>query len=72
MALRQRSRLATTVMMEDGATMHMARYVKNVIQANFPNELVISHIFSIAWPARSPDLNPRDFWQGYFLKYDIY
>ena len=58
--------------MQDGATAHTARCVRNVIQANFPDERVISHTFPVAWPARSPDLNPRDFWLWGFLKDRVY
>ena len=65
--LRQRNCLANTVLMQDGATAHTARCARNAIQANFPDELVISITFQIAWPARSPELNPCDL-DGGFLK----
>lgn len=71
-ALRQRGCLATTVFMQDGATAHTARRAKTVIQAHFPDERVISRTFPIAWPARSPDLNPCDFWLWGFLKDRVY
>lgn len=71
-ALRQRGCLANTIFMQDGATAHTARRVKTLIHQNFPDERVISRTFPIAWPARSPDLNPCDFWLWGFLKDRVY
>ena len=70
--LRQRNCLATTVLMHDEATAHTSRCVRNVIQANFPDEPVISRALPMAWPARSPDSNRCDFWLGGFLKDRVY
>ena len=58
--------------MQDGATAQAARCVRNLFQANFPDKRVISRTFPIAWLARSPDLNPCDFWLWGFLKDRFY
>ena len=58
--------------MQDGTTGHTARCVRNVIQANFPDERVISRAFPTARRARSPGFNPFDFWLWSFLKDRVY
>ncbi|GBN19082.1 hypothetical protein AVEN_23803-1 [Araneus ventricosus] len=45
----------------DGASPHIARPVQALLHAHFGNDRVISRSFPIAWPPRSPDLNPCDF-----------
>lgn len=70
--LRQRGCLTSTMVNQYGAITYTVRCVKNVIQANFFDEYVISRTFSISWPARSSDLNPYDFWLRYFLKDQVY
>ncbi|GFV32619.1 uncharacterized protein TNCV_441111 [Trichonephila clavipes] len=40
--------------------------------ATFTNDRVISRAFPTAWPPRSPDLNPCDFWLWGYLKKLVY
>jgi hypothetical protein len=54
--------------MQDGATAHTATYSINVLNEVFDNRL-ISHRL---WPARSPDLNPCDFYLWRNLKDKVY
>jgi hypothetical protein len=54
--------------MQDGATAHTATYSINVLNEVFENRL-ISHRL---WPARSPDLNPCDFYLWGNLKDKVY
>jgi hypothetical protein len=44
--------------MQDGATAHTATYSKNVLNEVFEKRLISRGL----WPARSPDLNPCDFY----------
>jgi inhibitor of nuclear factor kappa-B kinase subunit alpha len=54
--------------MQDGATAHTATYSINALNEVFENRL-ISHRL---WPARSPDLNPCDFYLWGNLKDKVY
>lgn len=56
---------------QDGATAHTARYSMNVLREIFPGRL-ISRYGDIPWPARSPDLNPCDFFLWGYLKAEVY
>lgn len=71
-ALQQRQCLDSTVFMQDGATPHIATQVKDLLQRTFGNDRIISRNFPTAWPARSPDLNPCDFWLWGYLKNTVY
>ncbi|GBO19947.1 hypothetical protein AVEN_10826-1 [Araneus ventricosus] len=52
--------------MQDGAPPHIATPVKQLLNLHFGNGRIISRRFPTAWPPRSPDLNPCDFWlRGY-------
>ncbi|GBM45099.1 hypothetical protein AVEN_151077-1, partial [Araneus ventricosus] len=46
--------------------------VKQVLRQTFTDERVISRDFPTAWPPRSPDLSPCDFWLLGFIKDQIY
>ncbi|GBN90917.1 hypothetical protein AVEN_239312-1, partial [Araneus ventricosus] len=48
--------------MQDGAPPHIAATVKQLLNLHFGNGRIISRHFLTAWPPRSPDLNPCDFW----------
>ncbi|GFW10433.1 uncharacterized protein TNCV_5097841 [Trichonephila clavipes] len=48
--------------MQDGAPLHIARCVKDVLKHHFTKERVISHQFLHLRHPRSPDLNPCAFW----------
>ncbi|GBM10536.1 hypothetical protein AVEN_109329-1 [Araneus ventricosus] len=52
----------STIYMQDGAPLHIATPVKQLLNLHFGNDRVISHHFSTAWPPRLADLNPCDFW----------
>lgn len=58
--------------MKDGKIAHMVRCVKNAIQGNLSDELVISRTSLISWSAISPDLNPCGFWLCCFRKDHVY
>ena len=66
-ALRQRQCLETTVFLQDGAPSPIAQQVTALCRAHFGDERVISRGFPTAWPPRSPELNPCDFWLWGFL-----
>lgn len=52
---------------QDGAPAHYARLVRNYLDLVFPNRW-IGRLGPIAWPPRSPDLTPLDFFLWGFLK----
>jgi hypothetical protein len=54
--------------MQDGATAHAATYSINVLKEVFEGRLISSGL----WPARSPDLNPCDFYLWGNLKNKVY
>lgn len=62
----------STVFMQDGAPPHYGRIVTNFIIEKFGRDRVIGRSFPKAWPARSPDLNPLDFWFWGVLKARVY
>lgn len=70
--LQQRGILDTTVFMQDGAPPHIGRCVKQLLQQHFTNDRIVARHFPIAWPPRSPDLNPCDFWLWGYLKSIVY
>ncbi|GBN85469.1 hypothetical protein AVEN_161292-1 [Araneus ventricosus] len=58
--------------MQDGAPPHIATAVKQLLNLYFGNDRIISRHFPTAWPLRSPDLNPCDFWLWGYLKDVVY
>jgi hypothetical protein len=59
------------VFMQDGASPHTALRVRDFLRANF-GERVISRHFPWNWPARSPDLNPCDYFLWGYLKARVF
>ena len=58
--------------MQDGVPHHIVRQVIALLRAHFGDEHVISRVFPTAWPPRSPNLNPCDFFLWGFLKDHAY
>lgn len=68
----------------DGAPAHSARQVTEWLDTNYPqrwigryrgagqNEDLIPVLGPVNWPARSPDLNPLDFWFWGHIKGEVY
>jgi inhibitor of nuclear factor kappa-B kinase subunit alpha len=54
--------------MQDGATAHTATYSINILNKVFEDRLISRRL----WPARSPDLNPCDFYLWGNLKDKVY
>ncbi|GBN00627.1 hypothetical protein AVEN_199877-1 [Araneus ventricosus] len=67
-ALQQRGCVDITIFMQGGAPPHIATAVKQLLNLHFGNDRIISRHFPTAWPPRSPDLNPCDFWLWGYLK----
>src|SRR6185437_4396534 len=59
------------IFQQDGAPPHIYRPVKQILQESFENRIISRH-FQNAWPARSPDLNPLDFWFWGYLKSRVF
>lgn len=55
----------------DGAPCHSTRNVREYLLQTF-NGRVIGRFVEFAWPARSPDLNPLDFFLWGYLKQKVY
>ena len=51
---------------------HIARVVQTFLGDNFGDERIISRFFPFAWPPRSPDVAPPDYWLWGILKSTIY
>ncbi|GFT06311.1 uncharacterized protein TNCV_1145141 [Trichonephila clavipes] len=64
--------LESTIFMQDGAPPYIARRVKDLLRRSFGDDRVLSHHFHHAWPPRSPDLNPCDYWFWGYLKSQVY
>ncbi|GBM38221.1 hypothetical protein AVEN_8282-1 [Araneus ventricosus] len=71
-ALQQRGCVDITIFMQDGTPPHIATPVKQLLNLHFGNDRIISRHFPTAWPPRSPDLNPCDFWLWGYLKDVVY
>ena len=56
---------------QDGATSHTSKYSIGILKEIFPNHLISLHD-DIGWPARSPDLNPCDFFLWGYLKSRVF
>ncbi|GBN93660.1 hypothetical protein AVEN_24970-1 [Araneus ventricosus] len=71
-ALQQIVGVDSTIFMQDGAPPHIATPVKQLLNLHFGNDRINSHNFATAWPPRSPDMNPCDFWLWGCLKDVVY
>ncbi|GFU40802.1 uncharacterized protein TNCV_2466321 [Trichonephila clavipes] len=60
--------LDTITFMQDEAPPHIGLCVQQFLRQHFTNDRVISRAFPTAWPPRSPDLNPCDFWLWGYIK----
>jgi hypothetical protein len=65
--LKKKHKFSSTVFMQDGATPHTAKTVKEYLLSTFGNR-VISRGHEFGWPGYSPDLNPLDFAFWGFIK----
>ena len=54
--------LEGTIFMQDDAAPHIARRVKDLLRTSFGDDRLLSRHFRHAWPPRSPDLSPCDYW----------
>lgn len=64
--------LGSTIFMQDGAPPHIAKRVKDLLRSSFGDDRVLSRYFPQAWPPRSPDLTPCDYWLWGYLKSQVY
>ncbi|GBM06498.1 hypothetical protein AVEN_58333-1 [Araneus ventricosus] len=58
--------------MQEGSPLQIATPVKQMLNLHFGNDRIISRHFPTAWPPRSPDVNPCDFWLWGYLKDVVY
>lgn len=70
--LKQRRKFSKTIFQQDGASPHVAGVVQTFLRENFGEERIISRSFPFAWPPRSPDVAPPDYWLWGMLKSKIY
>ena len=71
-ALQQLQCVDRTIFMQDGAPPHIPTPVKQLLNAQFGDDRIISRHFPTTWPPCSSDLNPRDFWLWGYLKNVVY
>ncbi|GFT57444.1 uncharacterized protein TNCV_4515411 [Trichonephila clavipes] len=71
-SLADKHQLERTIFMQDGAPPHIARHVKDLLRRSFGDDRVLSRHFHHAWPPRSPDLSPCDYWFWGYLKSQVY
>ncbi|GFT46894.1 uncharacterized protein TNCV_3989541 [Trichonephila clavipes] len=64
--------LERAIFMQDGAPPHIGRRVKALLRRSFGDDRVLSRHFNHAWPPRSPDLSPCDYWLWGYLKSQVY
>ncbi|GFT99002.1 uncharacterized protein TNCV_3793841 [Trichonephila clavipes] len=64
--------LERTIFMQDGAPPHIARCVNDLLRRSFGDDRVLSRHFHHAWPPRSPNLSPCDYWLWGYLKSQVY
>lgn len=55
----------------DGASVHFQRAVRSHLDNTFPDRW-IGRSGPVAWPARSPDVTPMDFFKWGFIKSEVY
>ncbi|GBM43352.1 hypothetical protein AVEN_166096-1 [Araneus ventricosus] len=60
------------IFLQDGAPPHIDHRIKKLLRQHLTDARVISRHFPTAWPPRSPDITPCDFWLWNFLKDNIY
>jgi len=69
--LRNKRILRKTTFQQDGAPPHIKKCVTDFLSEQFKTK-IISRCFDNAWPPRSPDLTPMDFWFWGALKRRVY
>jgi len=57
--------------MHDGAPPHFSRIARQYLNDHFPGKW-IGRYGPVAWPPRSPDLNPIDFYLWGYVKNKVY
>lgn len=70
--LTAKRKLSSTVFMHDGAPPHFATSVRDYLISKFGEDRIISRGCQRVWPARSPDLNPLDYWFWGTLKARVF
>ena len=70
--LARKHKLSSTIFMQDGAPPHYAKVVRDYLYGTFSPNRVISRGCNFIWPARSPDLNPLDYWFWSTLKARVF
>ena len=50
------------IFQQDGAPPHFSKAARNLLSSELPDTRIISRGFPQAWPPRSPDLSPLDYY----------
>ena len=66
--LQQPAWLDGIIFMQDGALLHVAKSVMQLLKRHFGSDTIISLHFHTARPSRSSNLNACDFWLWSYLK----
>lgn len=70
--LQRKRKMSSVIFQHDGAPPHFSSGVRSFLSEKFPEDRVIGRGFGEAWPPRSPDLTPMDFWFWGTLKARVY
>ena len=70
--LANKHKLSSTLFMHDGAPPHYATVVREFLIHTFTSDHIISRGCTHIWPARSPDINPLDYWFWATLKARVF
>lgn len=61
----------TTILLQDGAPIHGTEPVRRFLNRNFRGWIGRGFGATVAWPARSPDFNPLDYFVWSYLRNEI-
>lgn len=70
--LQRKKKMTSVVFQHDGAPPHFSKTTRELLSARFPQDRVIGRGYGQAWPPRSPDLSPLDYWFWGMLKSRVY
>lgn len=70
--LHQKRVYRTALFQHDGAPPHYSLRARDFLSQHFTEERVIGRGYGVAWPPRSPDLSPLDYYLWGMLKARVY
>ena len=71
-ALQESNCVEITAFIQNGSPRRIGRQVQSLLPETFTDERIISKRLPKPWTARSPELNPCDFWLWGYFKDRVY